>query len=1073
MTKTQRAPIARRLARRGRAVARRVLRGRQEAAGLPASDLDLLVGSVLFDDEWYAFQTGVRRTRAEAAAHYLASHDPGAARPVRRPTPHPLFDPEFYVTGMSRRLLSDLGETDPFVFYLRGSGHRRHTHRLFDATTYLLDNVEARSFPFGPLAHYEAVGAAAGIKPNDWLRPGADGRYPDLRAWVRERHQEARRRSRTVPAAWRPGYDAAGASAYAARFADATLPTEEPLVTVVLDAGLDADLLDRTLAGLRAQTDVAWEVVAVDHAAITGLEERLAVRLGRERVSVVPVQDEQPQRAFAAAVDSARGRFLAFARAGEVWEPGRLRLLAAVATTTSTAAVVDVLAREAADRTLRYASHHQPTEGLDGEHAVEASRLLVDRRAVLDAGGIDVGLRGSWLFDLVMRVLAAHPVEYVPVLGTRRLAGSRRAHTLRPSERPPVDHPRVAAWADVALNRALVPWAELEQRPSRPGVVSVIIPTYDDSLMTWDAVASVVESGGVDGREVEVIVWDNGSGEQASAVLDALPLAFEGAVTLLHSPVNHGFALGNNLALAHATGEVVVFLNNDTTVPAGWLDPLVGALRDDAVLAAQSLLVYPSGAVQSAGVVFPANGGLPYPLLQGFPVEDAAGIETLDLAALTGAALAVRRSDAVALRGFDPLFRNGMEDVDLCHRLRELRPGVMRVLADRPVVHHESRTAGRYARHILNRALYLDRWEGVVEPRDDVPAWASRGYTVVDHEIRPVERHPRRLLVPEPVLVRSARLEVHERPGRLRWAVKNPAPAGEAGEHWGDTHFARAVAGALRELGQKVVIDHRLEFERATSRHDDVALVLRGVEPFRPSPEQVSIGWVISHPEMLARSEAAAYDRLVAASVTWSAQTAARWGIRVEPLLQATDPALFHPDRAVPDTGHPVLFVGSSRTIYRQIVKDAVEAGLPLSVYGDTWLRFIPKRYRKAQYLPNEELGAAYRSAGVVLNDHWDDMREAGFLSNRLFDAVASGARVITDDVAGLRDVFGDSVQVYRTQDDLVRLSSLPDPSVVFGDDEAIRATAAKVHREHSFRARAERLLEIAIEERKRRGFSG
>ena len=33
----------------------------------------------------------------------------------------------------------------------------------------------------------------------------------------------------------------------------------------------------------------------------------------------------------------------------------------------------------------------------------------------------------------------------------------------------------------------------------------------------------------------------------------------------------------------------------------------------------------------------------------------------------------------------------------------------------------------------------------------------------------------------------------------------------------------------------------------------------------------------------------------------------------------------------------------------------------------------------------------------MVLNDHWEDMRAEGFLSNRLFDAVASGARVVTD----------------------------------------------------------------------------
>ena len=248
--------------------------------------------------------------------------------------------------------------------------------------------------------------------------------------------------------------------------------------------------------------------------------------------------------------------------------------------------------------------------------------------------------------------------------------------------------------------------------------------------------------------------------------------------------------------------------------------------------------------------------------------------------------------------------------------------------------------------------------------------------------------------------------------------------------------------------------------------------MLRGLAPFRPTPEQVSIAWVISHPEMLSRAEAASYDRVVAASVAWSADASERWSIPVEPLLQATDPELFNPDRGVPDTGHPVLFVGSSRKVYRQIVRDAVEAGLPISVYGNLWRSFIPKRLVKAKYLDNAELGAAYRTAGVVLNDHWTDMREQGFVSNRLFDAVGSGARVISDDVAGLDELFGRSVQVYRSVDDLVRLANLPDPDEVFGDDDERRAVAARVHAEHSFLARASRLVELAVEARKRRGFT-
>ena len=137
---------------------------------------------------------------------------------------------------------------------------------------------------------------------------------------------------------------------------------------------------------------------------------------------------------------------------------------------------------------------------------------------------------------------------------------------------------------------------------------------------------------------------------------------------------------------------------------------------------------------------------------------------------------------------------------------------------------------------------------------------------------------------------------------------------------------------------------------------------------------------------------------------------------------------------------------------------------MPLAIYGREWHRLVPDGYVKAEYLANDKVGAAYRAAGLVLNDHWEDMRTAGFLSNRLFDAAASGARVITDDVVGLRGIFGRSVQVARDAADLARFAALIDLDDVFGDDDERRSVAARIHAEHSFAVRAETLLEAALE---------
>jgi spore maturation protein CgeB len=91
-------------------------------------------------------------------------------------------------------------------------------------------------------------------------------------------------------------------------------------------------------------------------------------------------------------------------------------------------------------------------------------------------------------------------------------------------------------------------------------------------------------------------------------------------------------------------------------------------------------------------------------------------------------------------------------------------------------------------------------------------------------------------------------------------------------------------------------------------------------------------------------------------------------------------------------------------------------------------------------------------------------MRREGFLSNRLFDAVASGARVISDDVVGLRGLFGSSVQVATDADSLARLVRRGPLDHTFGSAEERRRVAGRVHREHSFERRATRLLDIAME---------
>ncbi|MCY7395340.1 MAG: glycosyltransferase, partial [Nocardioides sp.] len=324
----------------------------------------------------------------------------------------------------------------------------------------------------------------------------------------------------------------------------------------------------------------------------------------------------------------------------------------------------------------------------------------------------------------------------------------------------------------------------------------------------------------------------------------------------------------------------------------------------------------------------------------------------------------------------------------------------------------------------------------------------------------------------DPATYRSVRDPVPQRrvltqsPPRLRWTLDTAARAGTGGETWGDTHFARSLAAALRRLGQHVAVDPAPARHRWSRGLDDVVVVLRGLDRVQPGPAAVHLLWVISHPDLVDAEEVAAYDGVFAASLSWAAARTREWGLPVEPLLQCTEPALFHPGRAEPDTGADVLFVGNSRGVVRPALAGALAAGAHVSVHGGGWGPVLPDLDVVSRHVDNTELGRLYAGAGVVLNDHWDDMRRDGFVSNRLFDATACAARVVSDDVAGVDLLFGSQVHTFEDPDEVAGLlAGVPADFPSF--DERL-ALAARVAAEHSFEHRAATLLDVAVDRLRR-----
>lgn len=302
----------------------------------------------------------------------------------------------------------------------------------------------------------------------------------------------------------------------------------------------------------------------------------------------------------------------------------------------------------------------------------------------------------------------------------------------------------------------------------------------------------------------------------------------------------------------------------------------------------------------------------------------------------------------------------------------------------------------------------------------------------------------------------------------LAWSLKIAAPAGPEGDGWGDVHFAAELAGALERLGQRVRIDRRDAHVRDDDAADDVTLVIRGLDRVPPNPASVNLLWVISHPDDVSDTELRSFDAAFAAGPVWGATAAARSGVPVRTLLQATDPSVFRPgarSATSPDADR-VVFVGSTRGAARPVVSDAVALGADLRVHGPGWGALVPAESLGEASLSRAEVATAYASARVVLNDHWPDMAAGGFVSNRVFDVLASGGVVVTDEVAGLPEVLDvPTLAVASSQDDL---AVLLDPARPWPSAAERAVVAEYIAAEHSFDARAAVLLEAARTERAR-----
>ena len=372
------------------------------------------------------------------------------------------------------------------------------------------------------------------------------------------------------------------------------------------------------------------------------------------------------------------------------------------------------------------------------------SHLLTVRRSVFEAvGGFRKAFDGSQDYDFALRAseVARHVGHLPKVLyhwratpGSTAMSGDAKPESFkaglnavqeamdRRGLKAQVRQPEWAKHAKVGMFSLTFP----DTGPT----VTIIVPTFNQLAYLRDCIESLALTTY---ENYDVLVVDNGSDDEGTlSYLDELRDRPRHAVKVIaRNKDGFSFAALMNEAVASATGEYVLLLNNDTRVISPqWLSQMVGYAGMDGVGSVGAKLYFGDDTVQHAGIVRGFNEGLAGHAFRNASAKDWGYMGFLktsrEYSAVTAACVLTPASTFKALGGFDEnRFAVAYNDADYGFRLADSgRTNVY--CADAELYHFEGKTRPK-----------RDDPREVVALREEYGTWRDRWYNPnlsLDHE---------------------------------------------------------------------------------------------------------------------------------------------------------------------------------------------------------------------------------------------------------------------------------------------------------------------------------------------------
>lgn len=279
-------------------------------------------------------------------------------------------------------------------------------------------------------------------------------------------------------------------------------------------------------------------------------------------------------------------------------------------------------------------------------------------------------------------------------------------------------------------------------------------------------------------------------------------------------------------------------------------------------------------------------------------------------------------------------------------------------------------------------------------------------------------------------------------------------------EKTGEYRFATLLEGELQKLG------HQTELVLA----DDIApqpvpgsaaLHICGASINLPITGIPNLLWLVSSPHLLTWPLARAYQHLFVASAFFAERLKELGLTHVSYLPQCTDPDIFTPPDPAAPRERDFFFAGNLRNDFRRTtVESLLRLGAEIEIVGQGWRSAYPDAGVRQRWIDTDQLAGKYRASRFVLDHHEPAMLRYGFLNHRVYDALACGARVISDQAA-IPPELAAAVMVVnprRMTADVIREAlSLPDRTPA-----EIEETRQVLARDYSFKTAAKVISEQA-----------